>query len=147
MQSSAPPPPDEPACINLRRLLGGMYTVTYEESFRAEYGTNRFGREAPWLMIVRCRQGHIYPQSETELAFASDDGCRGSARKALDFAKAPGARVLNQGGDGVNVAFCLSLLPAALVHFGARRKRKRSNHECNEHHQVEQLGHSQSKMD
>jgi len=49
-----------PTCINLKELLGRRYRVTYEESYRADHGPGARTAD-PWLMIVPCRYGHIFP--------------------------------------------------------------------------------------
>ncbi len=59
-------------CINLKNRFGGRYRVVYEESFRADRGV-RTRLEDPWLMIVPCRYGHIFPHDGSLLA-ASVDG-------------------------------------------------------------------------
>lgn len=57
---------------NLKALFGRKYRVEYEESYREAYGP-RATREDPWLMIVVCRYGEIYPFGGDTLA-ASVDG-------------------------------------------------------------------------
>jgi hypothetical protein len=61
-----------PTCVNLKERFGQQYRVTYEESYHAERG--KVVRTAdPWLMIVPCRYGHVYPYGGENLA-ASVDG-------------------------------------------------------------------------
>lgn len=54
-------------CINLRTRFGRKYRVTYEESYRAQYGP-RARIEDPALMVLLCRYGHIYPFGDSRLA-------------------------------------------------------------------------------
>ena len=61
-----------PPCINLKEQFGGRFRVEYEESYYAQYGPNA-RIEDPWLMIVHCRYGHIFPHGHNLLA-ASVDG-------------------------------------------------------------------------
>lgn len=58
--------------INLRERFGRWYRVAYEESYQASYGQGA-AREDPWLMILLCRYGHLYPFGGNNLA-ASVDG-------------------------------------------------------------------------
>ncbi len=62
----------ETQCINLKEHFGRKFRVEYEESYRAEYGADA-RTEAPWLMIVPCRYGHLFPHGGRLLA-ASVDG-------------------------------------------------------------------------
>jgi hypothetical protein len=59
-------------CINLREQFGRRFRVEYEESFSAEHGQGGRTQE-PWLMVILCRYGHIYPHGGNLLA-ASIDG-------------------------------------------------------------------------
>jgi hypothetical protein len=61
-----------PTCINLKERFGRRYRVTYEESYRADRGAGARAAD-PWLMIVPCRYGHIFPHGGNLLA-ASVDG-------------------------------------------------------------------------
>ncbi len=62
--------PDGP--VDLRKQLGRRYRVEHEESHRAEYGPHA-RVDDPWLMIIPCRYGHVFPHDCTTLA-ASVDG-------------------------------------------------------------------------
>ena len=47
-------------CVNLKARFGGRFKVVYEESYAAERGGH--GRaEDPWLMVIPCQHGEIYP--------------------------------------------------------------------------------------
>ena len=59
-------------CINLKERFGGRFRVAYEESYFAERGDGARADD-PWLMIVPCRYGHIFPHGGNLLA-ASVDG-------------------------------------------------------------------------
>jgi len=61
-----------PTCVNLRERYGRRYRVTYEPSYHPEHGPNARIHD-PWLMIVPCRFGHIFPHGGSTLA-ASVDG-------------------------------------------------------------------------
>jgi len=61
-----------PTCINLKERFGRRYRVVYEESYYAQYGPNARVPD-PWLMILPCKFGHIFPHGGDMLA-ASVDG-------------------------------------------------------------------------
>ena len=87
-------------CINLKQQFGGRFKVAYEESYHAERGDN--GRaEDPWLMVVLCQNGEIYPYGDDQLV-ASTKIAGGVARvlKALTF-----TTLHKDGSDGVDVIF------------------------------------------
>lgn len=67
--------PDAPACIDLKAAFGERFRIAYEESFYAEHKTTR--SHDPWLCILPCPQGHIFPWGGTTLA-ASTNNRRGS---------------------------------------------------------------------
>ena len=58
-------------CVNLKERFGDRYKVTYEESYYAE--RSRHTVVDPWLMIIPCKYGHIFPWGG-ELLAASVDG-------------------------------------------------------------------------
>jgi hypothetical protein len=55
-----------PTCINLRERFGDRYRVTFEESYQAE--TIDKHAEAPWLMVIPCEHGEIFPHGRDKLA-------------------------------------------------------------------------------
>ncbi len=58
-------------CVNLKDRFGRRFKVEYEESYYDE--RTKHTLEDPWLMIVPCRYGHIFPHGGSLLA-ASVDG-------------------------------------------------------------------------
>ena len=54
-------------CINLKNRFGDRYRVVYEEAYSAEFGKGA-RRMDPWLMMIPCLYGDIYPHGEQELA-------------------------------------------------------------------------------
>ena len=89
----------ETECVNLRERFGRQYRVVYEESYYAARTRNTI--DDPWLQIIPCRHGHVFPHGGTTLAAATNTR-GGTARKlaALDF-----ATVHQDGSDGVTVLF------------------------------------------
>jgi hypothetical protein len=106
-------------CVNLRELFGRQYRVTYEESYYAERGARAWADD-PWLQVIPCRAGHIYPWGSAMLA-ASIDTRGSTARKlaALDF-----TTVHQDGSDGMTILFPVERFPqvAALMHPKRRRQ-------------------------
>ena len=67
-------------CINLKKQFGEQYKVEYEEeSYFAERGEGARADD-PWLQIILCKHGHIYPQGGVRLG-ASTNKRGGIARK------------------------------------------------------------------
>ena len=54
-------------CINLKERFGRRFRIAYEESYCAERGDGARADD-PWLMIVPCRYGHIFPYGSNLLA-------------------------------------------------------------------------------
>jgi hypothetical protein len=84
-------------CIDLRPLAGKRYRLAHDPAAECESG----GRTDPWLLTIPCLRGHFYPHSDRLIGYASDG--RGPTIKAL--ASWPMVTVLNEGTDGINVAF------------------------------------------
>jgi hypothetical protein len=90
----------KPTCLNLRSLFGHQFKIRHEESYRAE--RPEFRREVePWLQIIPCEHGHIYPHGGNLLArSAARPGSINERVKSLPF-----ATVHQDGSDGANVLF------------------------------------------
>jgi hypothetical protein len=106
-------------CVNLKQPFGKQYRVCYEESYYAQYGP-RARTDDPWLQIIPCRYGHIYPHGGDLLA-ASTNKAGLTARRLKALA---GVTVHQDGDDGVTVLFPIEMFPAvaALMHPKRRRK-------------------------
>ena len=87
-------------CINLKERFGDVYKVEHEESYHADRGENA-RTEDPWLQVLLCQHGHIYPHGRDVLA-ASTNTRGGITRKlaALDC-----TTVVQDGSDGINATF------------------------------------------
>ncbi len=107
-------------CINLKERFGDRFKVTYEESYYAQYGPNA-QIEDPWLMIIPCQNGHIYPHGGETLA-ASTDRC-GSVAKRL--AGLDCVTVVQDGSDGTTAAFDVSNLDRIAQIMIPRKGRRR----------------------
>lgn len=88
------------ACVNLRERFGDVYRVQHEESYAADRGEHARTAD-PWLMVIPCQHGQIYPHGRDVLA-ASTNTRGGIARKlaALDC-----TTVVQDGSDGINATF------------------------------------------
>ncbi len=108
-----------PTCINLRERYGRSYKVGYEESYYAQYGP-RARVEDPWLQIIPCRAGHIFPHGGTKLA-AVTNKLGPTARK---LAAIPGVTLWQDGDDGVTVLFDVADFDRVAAIIGPKRRRK-----------------------
>ena len=72
-------------CINLKERFGDRHPVKHEESYVADRGDGARA-EDPWLMIIPCKHGHLYPHDGDLLGASTDrrgpiarsltEGCR-----------------------------------------------------------------------
>ena len=58
-------------CINLKERFGDRYKVEHEESYHADRGENA-RTEDPWLQVLLCQHGHIYPHGRDVLAASTN---------------------------------------------------------------------------
>lgn len=94
------------------------YRIAYDESYYAQYGDSASVND-PWLKIIRCKRGHIYPHSDTLLAAATNQRFTGKMLAAI-----PGCKVLQDASDGMNVSFPVEMLDQVLAVMKPYRKRK-----------------------
>ena len=53
-------------CVNLRERFGKRYRITFDPSYSS---FNVPGEKLdPWMMVIRCRSGEIYPHGGSKLA-------------------------------------------------------------------------------
>lgn len=109
-----------PACIDLKECFGRRYRVRYEDSYYAEYGQGARTRD-PWLMIIPCQLGHISPHGGDELLACTNRQRPITAKRLLAL---PGARAVQDGEDGITVAFPASLFDQVAKIMKARRRRQ-----------------------
>ena len=113
-----------PTCIDLKREFGDRFKVVYEESYQAERGDH--GRaEDPWLMVVLCLHGEIYPYGDDQLV-ASTKVAGGIARtlKALPF-----VTTHKDGSDGADVLFPVDRFEEIAAIMKPKRRRQVSDAE------------------
>lgn len=95
-----------------------MKCINLSEAFPG-YQVDRAGkRNDPWLQVIPCKYGEIYPHGE--LPAVATNG----RKIGLKVAKLPGAIVLQDGTDGMNIAFLVAAFPAVAKIVKPRRKRK-----------------------
>jgi hypothetical protein len=100
--------------IDIRAIAGNRYRVEWEQS--------RVARDDdPWLLVIPCARGHIYPHSSELLGVATDSRSAG-----LALAKLPGVTVLQEGDDGFNLVFGPKLLPKVAKIVRPKRRRQLS---------------------
>jgi hypothetical protein len=107
-------------CLNLKRRFGQRSRVTYKESYRAEHGPAA-RVEDPWLMIIPCKYGHLFPWDTTTLA-ASVDGHPSVAGR---LRRLPCCRVHQDGDFGeLTVLFNADDFPKVAQIMRPRRRRQ-----------------------
>jgi hypothetical protein len=88
-------PPGSTSCspVDLRAHFGRRWRIALDEAARGHW-------RDPWLFIIPCRYGHLFPVDDQRIGAASDHpGAIARKLRAI-----PGAEVLADGDDGVNVA-------------------------------------------
>ena len=62
-------------CVDLRATFAGVFRFAWDEAYAAERPEFR-AIEAPWLTVIPCRRGHIYPYGGRLLAAGTRDNPR-----------------------------------------------------------------------
>jgi hypothetical protein len=99
--------------IDLRHQFGDRYRIEFDPAH-----TGR--KNDPWMQIIPCKRGHIYPHGGGLLGVATNG--RGSTATAI--AKLPGVTVVQDGDDGLNATFPIELFPQIAKLVKPRRKRQ-----------------------
>lgn len=92
--------PDSNECVALASL---GYYVRYEESFAALYGA-RSKVYDPWLLIMPCQYGEIYPFGGSWLAI-------NTKHKTRSLMKLPSARLYTDCGEGQTILVDVKYFP------------------------------------
>jgi hypothetical protein len=111
-------------CPDLRRLFGDHYKIGCDTAQSVGRGSRL---DDPWLLVVRCRWGHVYVHGRDRLGVATNT--RGNA--ARQISSIPGVRVLQDADDGINAVFPVELFErvAAIVKPLRRRRLSPENRE------------------
>jgi len=92
--------------------------VDYDESYSAERRGRRY--HDPWLAILHCRHGHIYPHGGDLLGAATAHHSR-IARQLIALRC---CRLIQDGDDGVNVVFHIDDFCQVAEIMKPRRRRR-----------------------
>ncbi len=106
-------------CINLKERFGRRFKVGNEESYRADRGHGARAAD-PWLMVVPCYYGHIFPHGGNLLAASVD----GYPKLAGKLRRLPCCRV-HQDGDFGEVTVLFDMADFAKVARIIRPRRRR----------------------
>ena len=87
-------------CINLKERFGDRHTVRYEESYFADHGDGARAEDL-WLMVVRCKHGHLYPHGGELLGVSTNTKGR-TTKKIRELAC---TTVVQHSDEGVNATF------------------------------------------
>lgn len=101
--------------IDLKSLCGQTYRIQHDPASIHEPG----GRKDPWLYVIPCRRGHIYPHSASKLALWWESTAR------MDF-RYPFLTLCQDGDEEKTYLFNPEDLPKAAGLAGARRRRRLS---------------------
>lgn len=102
-------------CPDLKKLAGKRYKTSYDPAAKLEPQ----GKKDPWLVVIPCLHGEIYPHSHDRLAFSSK--IRGGA--AMAISRLRGARVEQDGQDGMNISFPVGMFEEVAQLARARKRR------------------------
>jgi hypothetical protein len=110
------PKRQSPTCVN---LFGRRYKVVYEESYYADRGIGA-RLPNPWLLIVPCRYGHVYPHGGTMLAASVD----GHPKLAGVLRRLPCCQVYQDDDDGMTLLFDVADFPQVAQIMRPRLRRQ-----------------------
>lgn len=111
--------------FNLKADYGHIYRVRFEESYYAERSEFR-SEDVPWLMIIPCHKGwgHICVRAEDRIAWCSDRRVSKSASYFRELMAIPGAKIEQDGEDGINISFPVEHLDRIAEIVKAKRRKK-----------------------
>ena len=107
--------------INLRELFGRRYQIGYDPSYAHEQSDWRKCEE-PWLQVVLCHHGEIYPWGDDRLAATTST--RGAIANKLAALEC--CTVSQDGSDGVTVTFHVGDFSAVAKLIRPRGRRRLS---------------------
>lgn len=111
-------------CIDLAERFGEKFKIGKDPAYAAEYGPNAWTHD-PWLLVILCERGTIYPHGGDWLAFSTNG--RGPTAKRL--AALPCVEVLQDGDDGINGKFHVDHFSEVARLMRPRRRRQVSDAE------------------
>ena len=111
-------------CVNLKATFGDRYWYLWDEAYAAERPEHHTV-EVPWLTIIPCKFGRIFPWGGQVLAASCDAG----GVKRRELARLPGVRVVVGGAKDcaeVVVTFDVAGIDAVAEVMEPRRQRQYS---------------------
>lgn len=111
-------------CVNLRAKFGDRFKVIMEESYAAERGSGARADD-PWLQIIPCQHGHIYPYGDDMLVASTAK--RGRVARALSELES--TTVWRDGDDGMDLLFHVDDFEQVAQRMKPRRRRRLSEQE------------------
>lgn len=111
-------------CVDLRATFAGQSRFARDEAYQAERSDFR-AVEAPWLTVIPCRFGRIFPCGGRVLAAC----CRAGATKRRELAALEGVRVVQGAVEGcpeLVVTFDVELIDQFAAVMQAKRPRRLS---------------------
>jgi hypothetical protein len=105
-------------CINLLERFGDRYKIAFDEAYNPRHLPK--DRLDPWMMVIPCRGGVIYPYGRDLLA-VEVDGHPGAA-KAL--AATPGVRLYQDGDREQTFLFPIDLFERVAAIVRPRKRRR-----------------------
>jgi hypothetical protein len=102
--------------INLKELAGNTYKLSHDPAAKQEPG----GRKDPWLCIIPCRKGHIYPHSDKLLALWWESTTR------LDL-RCPALELYQDGDDEKTYLFRPEDFDRVAKMVGAKKRKQGRN--------------------
>jgi hypothetical protein len=110
----------EPSCVNLLEPYGDRYKVAYDPAYDP-FNVPR-DRLDPWMMVLPCRYGEIYPHGGGMLAVFTH------ARQHVPqrLAEIPGTRLYTDGDDGKTFLFPVGVFGQVAEVVRPRKRRRLS---------------------
>jgi hypothetical protein len=106
-------------CIDLRAAFGQQFRIGRDEAYQADYG-ERARLDDPWLCIIPCQHGHVFPYGGTTLG-ASTNRQGGIAKRILALSC---CTLYQDGTDGITVLFDLADFGEVAAIMRPRRRRR-----------------------
>jgi hypothetical protein len=111
-------------CVDLRATFGTQLRYQWDDAYAAERPEFR-AHEAPWLTLIPCRHGKIFPWGGNRLA----GHCTGGLPRRRALAALPGTRIVQgavRGCPEIVVLFGVDQIEAVAELLQARRPRQLS---------------------
>ena len=111
-------------CVDLRKTFPGQYRFEWDEAYAAERSDYR-AVEAPWLTIISCKFGKIFPWGGRKLAAY----CPAGGAKRNELLRLDCVKVAQGGGSEVVVTFDVADIDQVAKVMKPRKRRQHSAEE------------------